>query len=191
MIDTDHSLRTVSDRVLLKRVSRSDVAAFNALYDRHVVSAHALAGRIVGWTSLADDVCQEAFIAVWRSAGSYDPALGEPRAWLLSIVRNRAVDQRRRRNRLAERESWDDTAIDRQPAPAATATEVAALRQIDAHRTRDLLDVLSYEQREVIELAFFVGCTHIEIAERLRMPLGTVKGRISRGLARMRTELAT
>lgn len=180
---------TTSDATLLRRIAERDTVAFEAFYDRHAESVFTLAGRVAG-PQLADDVCQDVFISLWRSAAGYDAALGDARAWLLSITRNRSIDQIRRRIRIAEREIVNDPLLQLQAQPAHQATDATALRSIEAVETRDLLDVLSPEQHEVVALAFFAGLTHPEIASRLRIPLGTVKGRISRGLASMRTELA-
>lgn len=183
----DASRTTTSDATLLRRIGRHDTAAFETFYDRHATSVHALATRIAG-PQLADDVCQDVFVALWRSAGGYDDALGSPRGWLLSITRNRSIDHIRRRTRVGEHETPGDALLEVQPAPQDT--DSVALRRIEADEIRGSLAVLSANQLEAVALSYVAGLTHPEIASRLCIPLGTVKGRINRGLARMRTELA-
>ncbi|MGE4428427.1 MAG: RNA polymerase sigma factor [Solirubrobacteraceae bacterium] len=185
----DH-LAELPDGELMARVTATDPDAFEVFYDRHVTAAFALAYRIVGSRQAADDVCQEAFLAVWRSASRYDAGLGEVRSWLLTVVRNRAIDHLRKVTRNKEHEVHDEALAERHPAPAREGTEHEALRRTEAEATRTLLERLNAEQRRVIELAFYSGYSHSEIAEMLVLPLGTVKARINRGLARMRTDLA-
>ncbi|MCK9250310.1 MAG: sigma-70 family RNA polymerase sigma factor [Solirubrobacteraceae bacterium] len=178
------------DGALMARVRRMDAEAFEALYDRHVGSAYALAYRIVGSRQAADDVCQEAFLAVWRSASRFDADRGEVRSWLLTVVRNRAIDHLRRVSRDKEHEVHDEALAERHAAPADEGTEPEAMRRTSAAETRSLLDELNGDQRRAIELAFYSGYSHTEIAELLDVPLGTVKARVNRGLARMRSALA-
>jgi RNA polymerase sigma-70 factor (ECF subfamily) len=175
-----------SDATLIRRTARNDVAAFESLYDRHCRTIHALAVRIAG-SQLADDVCQDAFVSIWRSAGAFSDQTGDARSWMLSIARNRAIDQIRRRARVTERETPGDVLLEQQPS--RNDTDSAALRRIEAVETRELLSALSPTQKEAVALAFLADLTHPEIASRLRLPLGTVKGRIGRGLAHMRDEL--
>jgi RNA polymerase sigma-70 factor (ECF subfamily) len=176
----------VEDAALMRRVASMDADAFELLYDRHSGSAYALAYRIVGTRQAADDVSQEAFLAVWRSAGHYDPRLGNVRSWILTVVRNRAIDHLRRVTRTKERETFDEALAERHPAPAGEQTENAAIQRATDGETRGLLEELSDDQRRVIELSFYSGYSHSEIAGMLELPLGTVKARMNRGLARMR-----
>ena len=185
----DH-LVTLPDAALMELITGMDADAFEAFYDRHVSSAYALAYRIVGSRQPADDVCQEAFLAIWRSASRYDPKLGNARSWVLAVVRNRSIDYLRRATRTKQREVQDEALAERHPAPAADNTETAALRSAAAGETRLLLDELSDDQRRVIELSFYSGYSHSEIAEMLALPLGTVKARMNRGLAKMRGVLS-
>jgi RNA polymerase sigma-70 factor (ECF subfamily) len=185
---SDH-LSTLSDAALMARVARMDAEAFEVFYDRHISSAYALAYRIVGSRQPADDVCQEAFLSVWRSAARFDPELGNARSWILAVVRNRAIDHLRRVTRTKEREVADEALAERHPAPRDQGTESTALRNAQAGETRLLLDELSDDQRRVIELSFYSGYSHSEISEMLELPLGTVKARMNRGLARMRNAL--
>jgi RNA polymerase sigma-70 factor (ECF subfamily) len=187
---SDH-LAALSDDALMGRVARMDAEAFEVFYDRHISSAYALAYRIVGSRTAADDVSQEAFLSVWRSAARYDAALGNARSWILAVVRNRAIDHLRRVTRTKQREVQDEALAERHPAPPSDGTESTALRNAAAGETRELLDELSEDQRRVIELSFYSGYSHSEIAELLDLPLGTVKARVNRGLARMRNVLAT
>jgi RNA polymerase sigma-70 factor, ECF subfamily len=183
-------LTTLSDRALMERVAQMDPEAFEVFYDRHVSSAYALAYRIVGSRQPADDVCQEAFLSVWRSAARFDADLGNARSWILAVVRNRAIDHLRRVTRTKEREVADEALAERHPAPHDEGTESSALRNAQAGETRALMDELSDDQRRVIELSFYSGYSHSEISAMLELPLGTVKARMNRGLARMRTVLS-
>lgn len=189
MAPPSESLSGLADHVLVERVAGMDADAFETLYDRHLSSAYALAYRIVGSAAPANDVCQEAFLAVWRSAGTFDAALGNVRSWVLTIVRNRAVDHLRRVTRTKDHEVQDEALAERHPAPAAAGTEASALRSAEAGNTRELLDVLSPEQRNVIVLSFYSGYSHSEIAAMLELPLGTVKARMNRGLAKLRSTI--
>lgn len=184
------SLSGLADHLLVERVVAMDADAFEALYDRHLPSAFALAYRIVGSRGPAGDVCQEAFLAVWRSARTFDASAGSVRSWLLTIVRNRAIDHLRRASRTHEHEVRDDGLAERHPAPVDDGTEAEAMRSTEAGATRDLLGVLSSEQRRVIELSFYSGYSHSEIAAMLGLPLGTVKARMNRGLAKLRSSLS-
>lgn len=179
-----------TDADLLDRVAAQDVDAFAAFYDRHAAVAFAIALRVVGSRTRADDVCQESFLGVWRSAGRFDPDLGSARTWVSTIVHNKAIDHVRSERRARDRELRGDALCERLVAAPRDDTETSALRNAQALEVRGLLDVLGDDQREAIELAFYGGCTHVEIAERLGVPLGTVKARINRGLARMRPPLA-
>ncbi|WP_320672115.1 RNA polymerase sigma factor [Patulibacter defluvii] len=183
-------LEALPDAALMERVVARDADAFEALYDRHAGAAFALAYRIAGSRPAADDVCQEAFLAVWRSAAAYDPRQGGVRSWMLTIVRNRAIDHLRRVTRIKEREMVDEALDERHAAPAAQDTEAAALRRTSGAETREVLGELSPDQRRVIELSFYSGYSQSEIAGMLELPLGTVKARMNRGLARMRNVLA-
>jgi RNA polymerase sigma-70 factor (ECF subfamily) len=184
------SLAALADHLLVERVVAMDADAFEVLYDRHLSSAYALAYRIVGSAGPATEVCQEAFLAVWRSARTFDAAVGSVRSWLLTIVRNRAIDHLRRATRTHEHEVADEALAERHPGPPSGETEAQALRRAEADVTRDLLAVLSPEQRRVIELSFYSGYSHSEIASMLDLPLGTVKARMNRGLAKLRSTLS-
>ncbi len=184
------SLSGLADHLLVERVVAMDADAFEVLYDRHQSAAYALAYRIVGSAPPAHEVCQEAFLAVWRSARTFDATVGSVRSWLLTIVRNRAVDHLRRVTRTNEHEVKDEALAERHAAPTSDGTEAEALRSAAADDAQELLEVLSPEQRHVIVLSFYSGYSHSEIASMLELPLGTVKARMNRGLAKLRSTIS-
>jgi RNA polymerase sigma-70 factor (ECF subfamily) len=179
----------LADEELMPLIGAKDAEAFAVLFDRHGGAAYSLAYRIVGERGAAEDVTQEAFISVWRSGARFDRARGSVRAWLLSIVRNRAIDLLRAGAGRAPRLNFDDEAILEQ-RPAEEQTEEEALRHETASEIRGVLEELPGEQSKVIELAYFGGFSQSEIAGMLGLPLGTVKGRMRLGLKRIRNELA-
>ena len=170
-------------------VQRKDAAAFELVYDRHGGAAYSLAYRIVGDRASAEDVTQEAFLSLWRSGARYDRARGSVRTWLLGVVRNRAIDALRREATRAPTVELD---LERLPdrGPTAELTDSEALRQEAAREVRGALRMLPADQLKVIELAYFAGLSHSEIAEALGMPLGTVKGRMRLGMEKIRSTLA-
>ena len=181
-------LRSLADEELMYRVHAGEMAAFEVVFDRHVAAAYSLAHRVCGRSAMAEDAVQEAFLSLWRARDRYDPARGSVRAWVLSAVRNRALDALRRERAKAGRDVSDDASADLVPAPERT--ELEAERRDQGRRISDALDSLPSEQRQVIELAYFGGLTHTEIARNLSLPAGTVKGRMRLGLTRMRALLA-
>ena len=182
-------LERLADEDLMPLVDRKDPAAFEVFYDRHGGAAYSLAHRIVGNAEGAQDVAQEAFLSMWRSGARYDRTKGSVRAWVLGIVRNRAIDALRREAGKAPKLDFDDEAIlERRAAPERTEGE--ALRRETAREVRGVLDDLPPEQSKVIQLAYFGGFSHSEIAEMLGAPLGTIKGRMRLGLEKIRATLA-
>jgi RNA polymerase sigma-70 factor, ECF subfamily len=179
----------LADEELMPLIGAKDPEAFAVFYDRHGGVAYSLAYRIVGERGAAEDVTQEAFISIWRSGARFDAARGSVRSWLLSIVRNRAIDFLRSRAGKAPKLALDDEAILEQ-RPAAERTEEEALRRETADEVRGALEQLPGEQSKVIELAYFGGFSQSEIARMLGVPLGTVKGRMRLGLEKIRGELA-
>jgi RNA polymerase sigma-70 factor (ECF subfamily) len=175
------ALARLADEDLMAIVDRKDPEAFEALYDRHGNAAYSLAYRIVGDRNLAEDTTQEAFLSIWRSKSRYDRARGSVRSWVLSVVRNRAIDHLRRGGAMAPKLDYDDDSV-LEARPAADRT--------DAEAMRTALDSLPNEQSQVIELAYFGGFSHSEIASMIGMPLGTVKGRMRLGLEKIRAEIA-
>lgn len=179
----------LADEELMPLVGRRDPEAFEVLYDRHGGAAYSLAYRIVGDRAAAEEVTQEAFISVWRSGARFDAARGSVRSWLLSVVRNRAIDFLRSRAAKAPKLDFDDDAA-LEARPAEERTEDEALQHETAAEIRGALGKLPGEQSKVIELAYFGGFSHSEIARILGLPMGTVKGRMRLGLEKIRGELA-
>lgn len=175
------------DPRLVERMAAGDGAALRALYDQHGRSVFSLAVRMLRSQQDAEDLVQEVFVQAWRQATRYDAGRGTVAAWLLVQTRSRAIDKlRSRRVRAEGTETAGVLEQQRDPAPGADV-EVVRLEQADA--VRRALDDLPHPQRAALELAYFEGLTHVEIAERLEEPLGTVKTRIRQGLLRLRDAL--
>jgi RNA polymerase sigma-70 factor (ECF subfamily) len=181
-------VRALADEDLVPLMARGDARAFEAIYERHAGAAYSLAYRMVGTRAIAEDVTQEAFLNLWRSGAHYDRARGSVRTWILGIVHHRAIDALRRSSVHARRRSDDETAAERLEAPERVEEDVA--RRDEAAIVRSAIGSLPAEQVQVIELAYFGGFTHVEIAEMLEQPVGTVKGRMRLGLKKMRESLA-
>ncbi|HEX4465532.1 MAG TPA: sigma-70 family RNA polymerase sigma factor [Solirubrobacterales bacterium] len=179
----------LADEELMPLIGEKDPDAFEVFYDRHGGVAYSLAYRIVGERGAAEDVTQEAFISIWRSGARYDAARGSVRTWMLGIVRNRAIDALRSKAGRAPKLDFDDDSI-LEHRPAAEQTESEALERETAQEVRGALGELPGEQAKVIQLAYFGGFSHSEIAGMLGVPLGTVKGRMRLGLEKIRGELA-
>ncbi len=166
---------------------RGNADAFEVIYDRHADAAFSLAYRMCGQRALAEDVVQESFLSLWRSGARFDRNRGSVRTWTLGIVHNRAIDALRRRT-VRERGIVDGEGIEER-LPARERTELEFARKDEAREIRDALEALPEEQSRVIELAYFGGLTHVQIASMLDMPVGTIKGRMRLGLAKMRVTL--
>jgi RNA polymerase sigma-70 factor, ECF subfamily len=179
----------LADEELMPLIGEKDPEAFEVFYDRHGGVAYSLAYRIVGEKAAAEDVTQEAFISIWRSGARFDRARGSVRSWMLSIVRNRAIDALRSRAGKAPKLTFDDDAVLEQ-RPSEQLTEDEAMRRETATEIRGALGELPGEQSKVIELAYFGGFSQSEISRMLGVPLGTVKGRMRLGLEKIRGELA-
>jgi RNA polymerase sigma-70 factor (ECF subfamily) len=179
----------LADEDLMPLIGNKDPEAFEVFYDRHGGAAYSLAYRIVGEPGAAEDVTQEAFISLWRSGARYDRARGGVRSWMLSIVRNRAIDSLRAGSSKAPKLTYDDDAVLEQ-RPADELTEEEAMRHETASEVRGALQQLPGDQSKVIELAYFGGFSQSEIARMLEVPLGTVKGRMRLGLEKIRGEIA-
>ena len=180
-------LRVLADEELMQIVRRGDADAFAVVYGRHAASAFSLAYRMIGSRATAEDVTQEAFLSAWRSGASYDRGRGSVRTWLLGIVHNRAIDAMRRGKVRDFQRADDEAAAERLESGERTDTEVA--RRQEAETIRAAIDTLPSDQSRVIELAYFGGFTHTEIAEMIKAPVGTVKGRMRLGLKKLRDEL--
>jgi RNA polymerase sigma-70 factor, ECF subfamily len=186
--EPDMDVRALADEDLIPLMARGEARAFEAIYERHAGAAYSLAYRMVGARAAAEDVTQEAFLNLWRSGAHYDRARGSVRTWILGIVHHRAIDALRRASVHQRRRSDDETAAERLESPDRVEEDVA--RADEAKIVRGAMHVLPADQLKVIELAYFGGFTHVEIAEMLGQPVGTVKGRMRLGLKKMREALA-
>ena len=180
-------LRALADEDLMQLLRRGDARAFEAVYERHSGAAFSLAYRMVGRGNVAEDVVQEAFLSIWRSGARYERARGSVRTWVLGIVHHRAIDQLRRSSVHDKRRASDEGLEERLESGERTDVEVA--RRDEAENIRSAMQTLPPEQSHVIELAYFGGFTHTEIAEILETPVGTVKGRMRLGLEKLRDRL--
>ncbi len=177
------------DLALHRRLREGDTEAFEALYHRYGAAAYGLALRLTGLPALAQDVVQEAFLALWRAPEAYDPARGPFRTFFLSLVHHRAVDAVRREERLRHRA---DRAANLEPSAGEDVGEAVAEEASLAARRREVREALAAlppEQRKVVELAYFGGLTQARIAEDLGIPLGTVKTRTLAALRKLRRAL--
>lgn len=185
---TTPRLTDLDDGALVARVADGDMRAFETLYDRYRAQAFGLAVRLTGRRGPAEEVTQDAFLSLWRKASHYDPRRGSVGPWLLTFVRHRAIDSLRsggRRERTVEL----DSAAERLEAPDRTDEAVEGREQ--SRDARRLVSELPAEQREVIELAYFGGMTQGEIAAKVGIPLGTVKGRSRLALEKLRRSVTT
>jgi RNA polymerase sigma-70 factor, ECF subfamily len=181
------ALHDLADEDLMQLVRKGDSEAFSVIYERHATAAFSLAYRMVGRRNAAEDVVQEAFLSLWRSGGRYDRTRGSVRTWVLGIVHNRAIDALRR-SLVHDRRRASDEGIEER-FEARERTEVEAARNDEAREVHAALKTLPDEQCKVIQLAYFGGFSHSEIAEMLETPIGTVKGRMRLGLEKMRGQL--
>src|SRR5450755_1555573 len=180
-------LREFADEELMGLVHEGEARAFEVIFDRHSGAAFSLAYRMCGRRAMAEDVVQEAFLSLWRSGARYDRARGSVRSWVLSVVHNRAIDALRRGVVRDGRTVDDEGLAERVAAPERTDVEVA--RREEAREVRGALGALPTEQRQVIELSYFGGFTHVQIASMLEVPIGTVKSRMRLGLTKLRIVL--
>jgi RNA polymerase sigma-70 factor, ECF subfamily len=185
--DSKEKLRRLADEELMQLVAGAEADAFEVILERHADAAFSLAYRMCGRRSLAEDVAQESFLSLWRSAARYDRARGSVRTWTLGIVHNRAIDALRRSSVHDRRRASDDAMEQELEAPERT--DVQAMSNAASEEIRVALGELPTEQRHVIELAYFGGFTHTEIASMLDTPVGTVKGRMRLGLDKLRGHL--
>jgi RNA polymerase sigma-70 factor (ECF subfamily) len=176
------------DATLVNRLLQRDVSAFEQLYDRHSRIVYALVLRILQQASTAEEVVQDVFLQLWRNAARYQAARGPFVPWLLTLARNRALDHLRlksERQRRLEDQSEEPIAI----AGAPPEYEKALDEKRRAERIRALIGALNPQQKKAIEMAYFEGLSHSEIAEALKEPLGTVKSWIRNGLLRLKEGL--
>jgi RNA polymerase sigma-70 factor (ECF subfamily) len=168
---------------LLKACGRGDQPAFARLYDATSSRIFGLAVRVVRDPAQAEEVTQEAFLEIWRSSGRFDPGRGSPLAWLLTIAHRKAVDRVRSAEATARR---DEAYHQQNQSVDHDSTAEAAAASLEARRVRAALAGLTPVQREALELAYFGGYTHTEVATMLDLPVGTAKTRIRDGLIRLR-----
>ena len=175
----------LSDEALVALVARGDELALGQLYDRTGSVAFSLALRVLRDEALAEDAVQEAFLAVWRSASRFLPERSKATTWILTLVHRRAVDlvRREQRRRSEPLEHAPETA-------GSWSAEDAAWLRLERERVQQALRALPDQQREAIELAYYGGFTQSELAERLGLPVGTIKSRMFNGLSRLRELLA-
>ena len=173
---------------LLRRVAARDMEALAEFYDQTAGSLFCVAVRILGDPTEAEEVIQDVFVQLWDKAAIFDSTLGSAIHWALSITRHRSIDRlrsRQRRARLLE-EVQNVTEIDSTTGPGPST---GAMEAEEARRVRSALDSLPADQRQAIQMAFFEGKTHLEIAGLLQEPLGTIKARIRRGMLKLRGSL--
>jgi len=173
---------TSPDAQLLSRIAAGDRDAFAELFDRYGRAVHAVCWRVLNDAGMAEDAAQEAFASAWGGASKFDPARGSAAGWMLAIARNAAVDIARRR--VAQPTDRAPEVQDGAPQP-----EASAAADEDAFRVQAALAALSPHERELLELAYFLGLSQSEIATRLGLPLGTVKTRTRTALRRLASEL--
>lgn len=174
------------DRELVQRIGRGDEDAFRGLFGRYAPSAMALARRVARQPFLAEEIVQEAFLAVWRNPSGYDQQRGSVRAWLMGMVHHRAVDAVRReesQRRRVEESMVSDPVVS--PDPADDVADQIDLPE-ERKAVREALDALPNEQRQVIDLMYFGGLSQSAISDQLGLPLGTVKSRTLLGMRRLR-----
>jgi RNA polymerase sigma-70 factor (ECF subfamily) len=171
----------------LGRVARGDQHALAAVYDATSAAVYGLALRILRDSGAAEDVTLEVYTQAFRQAATYDPERGSPLAWLLTVARSRAIDRLRADTRTRQRQAPLESV---ETMPAGTPDpEASSLVTEEQRAIREALASLTGDQRRVIELAYYGGLTHTEIAARLRQPLGTVKTRIRTGMLVLRAHL--
>ena len=182
--------QNLEDRELIHRTAAGDKDALAAIYTRYATPIYSLARYMLRHEALAEEATQEVFLNLWLKAGSYNPARGEPKTWIMSVAHHKIIDIIRSRRRAAnaadpkEYETLDLLPSDQLP------TDTAAARNIAAEQVRQALNTLPPAQQEIINLAYYHGLSQSEIAARLGQPLGTVKTRTRLALQKLRVELA-
>lgn len=183
MADNSRKYLTLADEDLISMVGDENPEAFAALYDRHSRAAYSLGYRIMGQRQTSEDLVQEVFLKVWRSAASYRAERGSVRTWILSIVHHRGIDQlRATASRQRTKDRFEAVAEKSQPSEAFAET----WRNSQRDQVREALKTLPPEQLKILDLAYFSGYTHVEISELMELPLGTVKGRMRLGLKKIK-----
>jgi len=180
----------ISDEMLIRAIASGAVWAMQPLYERYSRILYSLVYRMVSDHQIAEDLIQDAFLSVWKRATSYSPQSGAVRSWLISIAHHRTIDYLRgvRRRSVLQEATWED--VERDERTAQPDAEEGALKSIQSEQVRSALMKLPPEQRMVIELAYFQGWTHSEIAAGSQIPLGTVKARMRLGIMHLKRVLA-
>jgi RNA polymerase sigma-70 factor, ECF subfamily len=176
------------DAALVHRLLQRDVSAFEQLYDRHSRAVYGLVLRILRQAGTAEEVVQDVFLQLWRNAMQYDSSRGPFVPWLLTLARNRALDTLKLKS---ERQRRREEQADELPPVVAPAPQYEQIldEKRQAERVRALMSTLNSQQKKAIELAYFEGLSHTEIAAALKEPLGTVKSWIRNGLLRLKEGL--
>jgi RNA polymerase sigma factor (sigma-70 family) len=174
-------LAHLSDEALVALAARAEESALAELYDRYGRLAYGLALRVLRDPALAEDAVQEAFLGVWRSAATFVPERAKASSWILTLVHRRAVDLVRREERRRVEPLDDEARLD----TGGSAADVVWLR-LERERVQEALRRLPDHEREALELAYYGGFTQSQLAERLGLPIGTIKSRMFSGLARLR-----
>ena len=175
------------DAMLVHRLLQRDVSAFEQLYDRHSRIVYGLLLRILQQAGTAEEVAQDVFLQLWRNAAQYDESRGPFVPWLLTLARNRALDTLRLKSERQRRR--EDQTEEMPPVVAVPQYEKELDEKRRAEKVRALMGSLNPQQKKVIELAYFQGLSHTEIAAALKEPLGTVKSWIRNGLLRLKEGL--
>ncbi|MDX1664081.1 MAG: sigma-70 family RNA polymerase sigma factor [Candidatus Promineifilaceae bacterium] len=184
--ETLQDYSTLKDESLIRLIAEGDEAALEALFDRHVRLLFSISVHLVGNQLAAEEIALDVFVRVWENAESYQPERAKVTTWLTTITRYRAIDYLRRQGRRPESDSvsWDVLPV--KPLPPQNSPEQLAGNALRRERIRGALRQIPDEQRRVLLLAYFGGLTQQEIADRLDLPLGTVKTRIRLGLQKLR-----
>ncbi len=180
--DEAQAKRRAEDRALLERIVARDERAVEELYQRYSGPLYSLAYQVTGGERFAQDVVQETFVAVWKDAARFDPSKGAVSPWLFSLARHKAIDLVRREANVRKRTVDADLELEM----AEDDVDDEAWMRIRRDRVRLAIAELTPLQREALQLAFFNGLTHVEVAEQLEIPLGTAKTRIRSALLRLR-----
>jgi RNA polymerase sigma-70 factor (ECF subfamily) len=180
----------VQDLELHRRLSTGDRDAFDELFHRYGAAAHGLALRITAQEALAQEVVQDAFLALWRAPRAFDPARGAFRSFFLSLVHHRAVDVVRREERMRTRSERASNLEPVRGEDVADAVVEGAYLSVRRKQVREALTTLPPDQRRVVELAYFGGYTQARIAEMLGIPIGTVKTRTLAAMRKLRRALS-
>lgn len=179
-----------SDEALMEAITRHRPEALSEFLSRHGSRIKSVIGSVVHEEGEADDVLQEILIQVWREAGRYSPKAGKLLGWIVTLARRRAIDRLRRKQAYCRAKERYQEHLDRQPEPAAAPHSFDEISRADLrHYLRRRLKALPRYQRQAIELSFFTGMSHREIAAVTRAPLGTVKTRLELGLQKLTQSL--